>query len=87
MCNRRRQDNRRLATCRLSALSSLDLQILTSDTIDILQHFLPSETETKAFASYLADGKFLNQLSDEDQFLYGVRISFFVLLDIPMDYP
>lgn len=52
---------------------SLDLKILTSDTIDILQHFLPTEVENKAFTSYLADGKSLNFLSDEDRFLYGVR--------------
>ncbi|CAF4586942.1 unnamed protein product, partial [Rotaria magnacalcarata] len=32
------------------ALNNLDLKILTTDTIDILQHFIPTESETKAFA-------------------------------------
>ncbi|CAF4482454.1 unnamed protein product [Rotaria socialis] len=54
------------------ALNNLDLKILTSDTIDILQHFIPTEVETKAFASYLSDGKSLMSLSDDDQFLYGL---------------
>ncbi len=53
---------------------SLDLKILTTDTIDILQHFIPNESETKAFASYLSDGKSIMNLSDEDRFLYGVKI-------------
>ena len=57
----------------LFLFSSLDLKVLTSDTIDILQHFLPTEMEHKAFNSYLADGKSLNQLADEDRFLYGVN--------------
>ena len=52
--------------------SSLDLKILTSDIIDILQHFIPTENEVKAFTSYLADGKSLLNLSDEDRFLHGV---------------
>ncbi|CAF4224699.1 unnamed protein product, partial [Adineta steineri] len=39
------------------ALNNLDLKILTTDTIDILQHFIPTETEIKAFTSYLSDGK------------------------------
>ena len=57
---------------------SLDLKILTSDVIDILQHFIPTENEVKAFTSYLADGKSLLNLSDEDRFLYGVtNISLF----------
>ncbi|UJR33234.1 hypothetical protein I4U23_020689 [Adineta vaga] len=54
------------------ALNNLDLKILTTDTIDILQHFIPTESETKAFTSYLADGKSLTNLSDEDRFLYGL---------------
>jgi len=53
---------------------SLDLKILTTDTIDILQHFIPNESEIKAFASYLSDGKSIMNLSDEDRFLYGVKI-------------
>ncbi|CAF0730840.1 unnamed protein product [Adineta ricciae] len=53
-------------------LNNLDLRILTADTIDILQHFIPTETEIKAFTSYLADGKQLSNLSDEDRFLYGL---------------
>lgn len=52
---------------------SLDLKVLTPDTIDILQHFIPTESETKAFASYLSDGKSILNLSDEDRFLYGVQ--------------
>jgi len=51
----------------------LDLKILSADIIDILQHFIPTENETKAFTSYLADGKSIMNLSDEDRFLYGVR--------------
>ncbi|CAF0853423.1 unnamed protein product [Rotaria sordida] len=54
------------------ALNNLDLKILTSDTIDILQHFIPTEAETKAFNSYLSDGKSVMNLSGEDQFLYGL---------------
>jgi hypothetical protein len=50
------------------------LKILTTDTIDILQHFIPNESEIKAFTSYLSDGKSIMNLSDEDRFLYGVRI-------------
>ncbi|CAF1162831.1 unnamed protein product [Adineta steineri] len=53
------------------ALNNLDLKILTTDTIDILQHFIPTETETKAFTSYLSGGKPITNLSDEDRFLYG----------------
>jgi hypothetical protein len=49
------------------------LNILTTDIIDILQHFIPTETEIKAFTSYLADGKSIMNLSDEDRFLYGVK--------------
>jgi hypothetical protein len=52
------------------------LNILTSDTIDILQHFIPTETEAKAFTSYLSDGKSITNLSDEDRFLYGVKRHF-----------
>ncbi|CAF3813406.1 unnamed protein product [Rotaria magnacalcarata] len=54
------------------ALNNLDLKILTTDTIDILQHFIPTESETKAFASYLSDGKSIINLSNEDRFLYGL---------------
>jgi hypothetical protein len=54
-------------------LFSLDLKTLTIDTIDILQHFIPTESETKAFTSYLSDGKSIGNLSDEDRFLHGVR--------------
>ncbi|CAF2626482.1 unnamed protein product [Rotaria sp. Silwood2] len=54
------------------ALNNLDLKILTPDTIDILQHFIPTEAEIKAFTSYLSDGKSVMNLSDEDQFLYGL---------------
>ncbi|CAF0872036.1 unnamed protein product [Adineta steineri] len=54
------------------ALNNLDLKILTTDTIDILQHFIPTETEIKAFTSYLSDGKSITNLSDEDRFLYGL---------------
>jgi len=48
------------------------LKILSADIIDILQHFIPTENETKAFTSYLADGKSIMNLSDEDRFLYGL---------------
>ena len=62
--------------------SSLDLRILTSDIIDILQHFIPTESEIKAFTSYLADGKSIMNLSDEDRFLYGVKkIRFFLFFE------
>ncbi len=54
-------------------LFSLDLKILTTDILDILQHFIPTEAETKAFTSYISDGKSVLNLSDEDRFLYGVR--------------
>ncbi len=57
------------------------MKILTTDTIDILQHFIPTETETKAFTSYLSDGKSITNLSDEDRFLYGVKkLRFFVFM-------
>lgn len=53
------------------------MKILTSDIIDILQHFIPTENEVKAFTSYLADGKSLLNLSDEDRFLHGVSEQIF----------
>ncbi|CAF0902187.1 unnamed protein product [Adineta ricciae] len=56
----------------IRALNNLDLKILTIDTIDILQHFIPTESETRAFASYLSDGKSIVNLSDEDRFLHGL---------------
>lgn len=54
----------------------MDLNILTADTIDILQHFIPTESEIKAFTSYTNDGRSINNLSDEDRFLYGVGFYF-----------
>ncbi|CAF1346854.1 unnamed protein product [Adineta steineri] len=45
------------------ALNNLHLKTLTTDTIDILQHFIPIETEIKVFTSYLLD---------EDRFLYAL---------------
>lgn len=63
-------------------LFSLDLKILSADIIDILQHFIPTENEIKAFTSYLADGKSIMNLSDEDRFLYGVRENIFDYLFI-----
>ncbi|CAF1327598.1 unnamed protein product [Adineta steineri] len=56
----------------IRALNNLDLKILTIDTIDILQHFIPTESEIKAFSSYLSDGKSIVNLSDEDRFLHGL---------------
>jgi hypothetical protein len=69
---------------------SLDLKILTSDIIDILQHFIPTENEIKAFTSYLADGKSIMNLSDEDRFLYGVKkknIFFSTSIQIHLFFP
>jgi hypothetical protein len=59
---------------------SLDLRILNTDIIDILQHFIPTETEIKAFTSYLSDGKSINNLSDEDRFLHGVKKLFMIII-------
>jgi hypothetical protein len=56
----------------IRALNNLDLKILTTDIIDILQHFIPTESEIKSFTSYLSDGKSIINLSDEDRFLYGL---------------
>jgi hypothetical protein len=70
----------------IKILFSLDLKILTTDTIDILQHFIPTESEVKAFASYLSDGKSILNLSDEDRFLYGVRERFITHILFMMNF-
>jgi hypothetical protein len=44
------------------------------DQVDILQHFIPTESELKAFSKYIESGKDLKALSEEDQFLIAVNI-------------
>jgi hypothetical protein len=54
------------------AINNLDMAALQSEQVDILQHFIPTEQELKAFASYVDSGKDIRLLSDEDQFLYAL---------------
>lgn len=51
---------------------SLDLNSLPIEQVDILQHFIPTEPELKAFNSYIDGGKDIRALSEEDQFLYAL---------------
>ncbi len=53
-------------------INSLDLTTLPIDQVDILQHFIPTEQELKAFSTYLDQGKNIRSLSEEDQFLFAV---------------
>jgi formic-like protein len=54
------------------AINNLDLQSLPIDQIEILQHFIPTEQELKAFNSYIESNKSISSLSDEDKFLYAL---------------
>jgi hypothetical protein len=54
------------------AINNLDLASLQIEQVDILQHFIPSDQELKAFASYADSGKEIRLLSEEDQFLYAL---------------
>lgn len=57
----------------VKAINNLDLKTLPIDQIDILQHFIPSDQEKKAFNNHLNQGKNISNLSEEDQFLFAVR--------------
>lgn len=54
------------------AINNLDLAALQAEQVDILQHFIPTDQELKAFSAYVESGKDIRSLSDEDQFLYAV---------------
>lgn len=56
----------------VKSINNLDLNSLPIDQIDILLHFIPSDTETKAFNNYLNQGKDIKSLSEEDQFLFAL---------------
>lgn len=54
------------------AINNLDLHSLPADQIDLLQHFVPTESELKAFKAYIDEGKSVSLLSEEDQFLFAL---------------
>lgn len=53
----------------VAAITNFDLRAFGLDAVDLLQHIIPNEQETKAFNSYIADGKPVAELSEIDQFM------------------
>lgn len=48
---------------------SYDQQSLSIEFLELLEHFIPSDFELKLLANYEKDGRPLEELTDEDQFM------------------
>lgn len=47
-----------------------DQQSLSLDFLELLEHFIPSDFELKLMVNYEKDGRPLEELTDEDQFMF-----------------
>uniref|UniRef100_A0A8D3C262 Formin-like 1a n=1 Tax=Scophthalmus maximus TaxID=52904 RepID=A0A8D3C262_SCOMX len=52
-----------------TAIETYDQQALSLDFLELLEHFIPSDFETKLLANYEKDGRPLEELANEDQFM------------------
>lgn len=52
-----------------SAIEKYDQQSLSIDLLELLEHFIPSDFEMKLLNNYEKDGRPLEELTDEDQFI------------------
>ncbi|XP_069004810.1 formin-like protein 1 [Embiotoca jacksoni] len=52
-----------------TAIEMYDQQSLSIDLLELLEHFIPSDFEMKLLANYEKDGRPLEELTDEDQFI------------------
>ena len=59
---------------RMFSCYSLDLKTLSLERVEILLRVVPNEKEVKEFKQYERDRKSFEILSDEDKFIYSVRI-------------
>ncbi|XP_071327693.1 formin-like protein 1 [Trachinotus anak] len=52
-----------------TAIETYDQQSLAIDFLELLEHFIPSDFEMKLLLNYEKDGRPLEELTDEDQFI------------------
>ncbi|XP_029945357.1 formin-like protein 1 [Salarias fasciatus] len=52
-----------------TAIEKYDQQSLSIDLLELLEHFIPSDFEMKLLKNYEKDGRPLDELTDEDQFI------------------
>ncbi|XP_061567977.1 formin-like protein 1 [Cololabis saira] len=52
-----------------TAIEAYDQQSLSIDFLELLEHFIPSDFEKKLLDNYEKDGRPLEELTDEDQFI------------------
>ncbi|KAM6966825.1 formin-like protein 1 [Tautogolabrus adspersus] len=52
-----------------TAIETYDQQSLSIDFLELLEHFIPSDFEMKLLLNYEKDGRPLEELTDEDQFV------------------
>ncbi|XP_065820360.1 formin-like protein 1 [Labrus bergylta] len=52
-----------------AAIETYDQQSLSVDFLELLEHFIPSDFEMKLLLNYEKDGRPLEELTDEDQFI------------------
>ncbi|CAJ1076136.1 formin-like protein 1 [Xyrichtys novacula] len=52
-----------------TAIETYDQQSLSVDFLELLEHFIPSDFEMKLLKNYEKDGRPLEELADEDQFV------------------
>ncbi|KAM9746575.1 LOW QUALITY PROTEIN: formin-like protein 1 [Menidia menidia] len=52
-----------------TAIETYDQQSLSIDFLELLEHFIPSDFEMKLLSNYEKDGRPLEELSNEDQFI------------------
>ena len=53
---------------------SLDLTMLSSELVEIILRVVPSDQEIKLYREYVADGKPVEVLADEDKFMLAVSL-------------
>lgn len=53
----------------ITLLSRYDQQSLSLDFLELLEPFIPSDFEMKLLVNYEKDGRPLEELTDEDQFI------------------